>query len=57
MLYKTKNNKEKIIGNNEYSCNFHMKAFEPKWVNPVLNTIRVNSLRLGGLHFIFECFN
>ena len=28
----------------------YMEASEPKWVNPVLNTIRVNWLRLGGLH-------
>ena len=26
-----------------------MVASEPKWVNPVLNIIGVNSLRLGGL--------
>ena len=26
-----------------------MDASEPKWVNPVLNIIAVNSLRLGGL--------
>ena len=26
-----------------------MEASEPKWVNPVLNIIGVNSLRLGGL--------
>ena len=24
--------------------------YEPKWVNPVLNLIGVNSLRLGGFH-------
>ena len=30
----------------------YMEASEPKWVNPVLNIIRVNSLRLGGLHII-----
>ena len=29
---------------------FYMEASEPKWVNPVLNIIGVNSLRLGGLH-------
>ena len=27
----------------------HLEASEPKWFNPVLNIIRVNSLRLGGL--------
>ena len=27
-----------------------MEASEPKWYNPVLNVIMVNSLRLGGLH-------
>ena len=27
-----------------------MEASEPKLVNPVLNIIGVNSLRLGGLH-------
>ena len=27
-----------------------MEAYEPKWVNPVLNIIGVNSLKLGGLH-------
>ena len=26
-----------------------MEASEPKWVNPVLNIIGVNSIRLGGL--------
>ena len=26
-----------------------MEASEPKWVNPVLTTIGVNSLKLGGL--------
>ena len=30
-----------------------MEAYEPKWVNSILNTIRVNSLRLGGLHVSF----
>ena len=25
-----------------------MEDFEPKWVNPILNNIEVNSLRLGG---------
>ena len=32
-------------------CN--MEASKPKWVNPILNIIGVNSLRLGGLHIIF----
>ena len=27
-----------------------MEASEPKWVNHILNIIRVNSFRLGGLH-------
>ena len=26
----------------------YVEAFEPKWVNPVLNIIGVNSLKLGG---------
>ena len=29
-----------------------MEASEPKWVNPVLNTVGVTLLRLGGLHII-----
>ena len=29
-----------------------MEASEPKWVNPVLKTIVVNSLRFGGLHLM-----
>ena len=29
-----------------------MGASEPKWVNPVLNSIGINSLRLKGLHMI-----
>ena len=29
-----------------------MEAFEPKWVNPMLNIIGVNSLRLEGLQMI-----
>ena len=29
-----------------------MEASGPKWVKPVLNTIGVNSLRLGDLHII-----
>ena len=28
-----------------------MDASEPKWVNHILNTIGVNSLKLGGLQF------
>ena len=31
-----------------------MKAFMPKWVNPILNSIGVNSLRLGGLHINYD---
>ena len=30
----------------------YLEASEPKWVNPVLNLFGVNSLMLGGLHFI-----
>ena len=30
----------------------NLETYEPKWVNPVLNTIGVNSLRIGGLQFI-----
>ena len=26
-----------------------LEASEPKWVNPILNIIGVNSLRIGGL--------
>ena len=29
---------------------FNLEASEPKWVNPILNIIGVNSLRLVGLH-------
>ena len=32
-----------------FSVNY-MEVSEPKWVNPVLNSIEVNSLRLGGFH-------
>ena len=32
----------------------HMEAFEPKWVNPVLNIIGVNSFRLGGLQILLK---
>ena len=35
----------------------YMEAFEPKWVNPVLNIIGVNSFRLGGLHISWEKCN
>ena len=31
-----------------------MKASKLKWVNPVLNTIGVNSLMLGGLQMVFR---
>ena len=31
----------------------YLEVSEPRWVNPILNIIGVNSLRLGGLH-IFE---
>ena len=27
-----------------------MEAFEPKWLNPILEIIGVNSLKLGDLH-------
>ena len=29
-----------------------MEAFKPKWVNSILNTIEVNSLRLGSLQIV-----
>ena len=32
--------------------NYYMEAYEPKCVNPVLNSIGVNSLKLGGLHIL-----
>ena len=32
----------------------YMEASEPKLVNPVLNIIGVNSLRLGGLHMLLD---
>ena len=28
----------------------YLEASKPKWVNPILNIIGVNPLRLGGLH-------
>ena len=28
----------------------YLEVSEPKWVNPILNNIGVNSLRFGGLH-------
>ena len=28
------------------------EASDPMWVNPILNIIGVNSLRLGGLHIV-----
>ena len=33
---------------------YYMETSEPKWVNPVLNTIGVNSLRLGGLEISWK---
>ena len=33
-----------------------MEASESKWVNPVLNIIGVNSLRLGGIQLISKSF-
>ena len=36
-----------------YLILYYIEASEPKWVNPVLKTIRVNSLRLGDLHIIY----
>ena len=30
----------------------YLEAFEPKWVNPILNIIEVNTLRPGGLRII-----
>ena len=38
---------QKVFNNDKTKINF--EASEPKWVNPVLNIIGVNSLRLGGL--------
>ena len=34
----------------------YMEASEPKLVNPVLKTIVVNSLRLGGFHIVKEIY-
>ena len=39
-----------MVGGIELFNRIYMEASEPKSVNPVLNTIGVNSLRLGGLH-------
>ena len=33
-----------------------MEAFEPKWLNPILDIIGVNSLRLGDLHLDLNFF-
>ena len=33
-----------------YLATKNLEVSEPKWVNPVLNIIGVNTLRLGGLH-------
>ena len=33
-----------------------MEASEPKWLNPILNIISVNSLRLGGIHIYYNLF-
>ena len=35
-------------------CILNLEAFESKWVNPILNIIGVNSLRLRGLQFCFK---
>ena len=40
-------NNFKIVLNDD-----ELGAFEPKWVNPVLNIIGVNSLKLGGLQIL-----
>ena len=32
----------------------YMEASESKWVNPILDIIGVNSLRLGGLHIVMH---
>ena len=46
-----KNLKRKMYNEtNAYKICIYMEASEPKWVNPVLNIIKVNSLSLGGLH-------
>ena len=34
-----------------------LEATEPKWVNPVLNIIGVNSLRLGGFQLCLSITN
>ena len=34
----------------------YLEASESKWVNPVLSSIGVNSLRLGGLHLSIVVF-
>ena len=37
--------------NKQYSI---LEASKPKWVNPTLNSIGVNSLWLGGLHIMYK---
>ena len=39
-----------------HACYFFMEGSEPKGGNPVLNIIRVNSLRLGGLHLKYKIY-
>ena len=39
------------------SIKWYLKVSEPKWVNPILNIIGVNSLRLGGLQiYIYKIY-
>ena len=35
----------------------YLKAFKPKWVNPISKIIGVDSLRLGGLHSTLRYFS
>ena len=42
-----------IIFDQSNKTAFHIEASEPKWVNPVLNIIGVNSLRLRDIHILF----
>ena len=48
-------NYRQCLGHIRYS-EWYMVDSEPKWVNLVLKTIGVNSLRLGGLHIIQNQF-
>ena len=37
-----------------YDINDYLEASRPKLVNPISNKIRINSLRLGGLHLTYD---